>query len=317
MMASIRAGCLPSLLSLLVGFCCSQLCSSFAFRALHGPNLTRYKWKLPSRCNKEYSGFSFTRQHPLNNLRIFPNTVLFGKNKNDGPETLSILRFLQGFSFEIKDAVEAGVETALVLRNKQQRTQWTKDVNERFPWIPPSVVSGCVDGLASAFADIAPKDLQKALKPGGLEKVRSRIEADFVRNVQAQPVVRKLPIPNDDKKKLVEHLVDLSLDFFLKDIEPVLAAPSMKLRVLDRERREILSCMSLRQRIWYRLRYKPKTTIALGLVSLWTVFATLFYALPNQNVDLKIKNLFSFLAGVFPKFNATAQSIVVKLNGII
>eukprot|EP00535_Pseudo-nitzschia_heimii_P006454 CAMPEP_0197174562 /NCGR_PEP_ID=MMETSP1423-20130617/1027_1 /TAXON_ID=476441 /ORGANISM="Pseudo-nitzschia heimii, Strain UNC1101" /LENGTH=236 /DNA_ID=CAMNT_0042623505 /DNA_START=440 /DNA_END=1149 /DNA_ORIENTATION=+ len=233
------------------------------------------------------------------------------------PETLSILRFLQGFSFEIKDAVEAGVETALVLRNKQQRTQWTKDVNERFPWIPPSVVSGCVDGLASAFADIAPKDLQKALKPGGLEKVRSRIEADFVRNVQAQPVVRKLPIPNDDKKKLVEHLVDLSLDFFLKDIEPVLAAPSMKLRVLDRERREILSCMSLRQRIWYRLRYKPKTTIALGLVSLWTVFATLFYALPNQNVDLKIKNLFSFLAGVFPKFNATAQSIVVKLNGII
>ena len=314
MLVSNGRGCIACLLSFLVGISFFRPC--FAFAPLHTSNPSCKIWTSPRSCTNEYAGFSLTRRRQSINQHFFANAVLFGKKQDDWTQASSIFRYLQRSSDGTKGAFEAGVETALVLGNPQQRTRWKKDISERFSWIPPSMLSGCVDGLASAFAAIAPKDLQKALKPGGLEKVRSKIEADFVNNLRAQPIIRKLPIPNDEKKKLMEYLVDLSLDFFLKDLEPILAAPSVKLQALDRERREILNRMSFQQRVWYRLRYKPKATIALGLFSLWTVFVTLSFVKPNQNVDLKVKLLFSFVSGAFLQFITTIRSIVVKVKGI-
>ena len=243
------------------------------------------------------------------NYRYFVSkTALFGRNKKSilprkWKKATSI--FNKGNRrFEKKnDPIEAGVGTVLVLGNKQRRTQWTKDVSKEFSWIPPKMLSSCIDGLASAFEAVAPKDLQNALQPGGLEKVRSKIEADFVRYLKVQPIIRQLPMPKDDKNKLVSYLVDLSLDFFMKDLESALAAPSVKLRALDQERREILRYMSVRQLAWYRLRHKPKSTIALGLLSLWAMGITLLYFRQNHNIALSIrhhftafKSLFSFLA---------------------
>lgn len=294
MVGSIRAGFLPFLLFLLFGNNFRRSCFGFIFKPPYTPFRS---WKgltftSPSSGTKGYSGLSFTRRRQSNNQHFFSDTALFVKKKNDWRQSSSIFRYLPGSSFESKGALEAGVKTALRLGNKHQRTQWTKDVSKRFSLIPPSMVSGCVDGLASAFAAIAPKDLQKALKPGGLEKVRSKIETDFVRNLRTKPIIQRLPIPNDDKTKLVEFLVELSLDFFLKDIGPILAAPSVKLQELDRERREIQNRMSFRQRVWYRVRYKLTTTVALGLMSLWTVFVTVFFV---QSTDFKIKSFFSLL----------------------
>jgi hypothetical protein len=173
------------------------------------------------------------------------------------------------------------------------------------------MLSRCIDGLASAFAAVAPKDLQNALQPGGLEKVRSKIEADFVSNMNAQPIIQQLPMPKDDKIKLVSYLVDLSLDFFMKDLESALAAPSVKLRVLDQERREILRYMSVWQFTSYRLRHKSKSTIALGLLSLWTIGITLLYFRQNHNIVVSIQHQFK---PFFSFFSSLAAALVQGIS---
>ena len=244
------------------------------------------------------------------NYRYFVSkTVLFGRNKKSivprkWKKASSIFNKVNRRFDKKYDPIEAGVGTVLVLGNKQRRSEWTKAVSKNFSWIPPKMLSRCIDGLASAFVAVAPKDLQKALQPGGLEKVRLNIEADFVRNLKAQPIIRQLPMPKDDKNKLVSYLVDLSLDFFLKDLESALAAPSVKLRVLDQERREILRYMSVRQFAWYRLRHEPKSTIAFGLLSLWAMGFTLLYFRQNHNIAMSIQHQFRSLKS-FCSFLAT------------
>jgi len=226
------------------------------------------------------------------------STILFEKKKDVG--------WVNFWDFQKKgDAIQAGVETALVLGNKQRRSQWTKEVSKKFSWIPPKMLSSCVESLSAAFVAIAPKDLQRALKPGGLEKVRSEIKTSFIRNLEAEPVIRQLPIQKENKIKLVEYLVDVSLDFFLKDLELALVAPSVKLQVLDQERREILQCMTSRQRVWYRLRYQPKSSISLGILSLWTIGITFVFLQQNRNTLMNIQQFKPF----FSFFGATVEGI--------
>mmetsp|Transcript_20543 Transcript_20543/g.41976 ORF Transcript_20543/g.41976 Transcript_20543/m.41976 type:complete len:351 (+) Transcript_20543:223-1275(+) len=251
--------------------------------------------------------FGSTPEYVRRNHRLcFSTTKLFGRNKSgisrqEQPVLPSIVLSLFGFvgSSDGESAlkylgsknkktnmIETGVETALVLGDKRRRKQWTQDVSKQFPWIPTEILSVCVDGLATAFATVAPKDLKKALQPGGLEKTRSKIGGDVVRNLQGQPIIQQLPLPKEDKRKLLAHLVDLSLDFFLKDVESAMAAPSVKLHALDRERQEIRKYMSVWQRAGYRLRYKPRSTICLGVLSLWTVFATVAFCRENYSTAI-------------------------------
>ena len=215
---------------------------------------------------------------------------LFGKRKTNDPSRgtppsiSSILQILPFPKSSRDKKIESGVvETALVLGNKQRRDEWIKEAGTKFGWIPPETLSACADGLASAFCAVAPKDLKNALKPGGLESVRSKIGSKVVRNLKEQPIVQSLPLPKDDKNKLVEYLVDLSLDFFLKDLEETLAAPSTKLAALDREKREILQYMSLREIFWYNLKYKPRSTLGWGLFSLWSVGVTVWFVQQNRS----------------------------------
>ena len=241
----------------------------------------------------------------------FSTTTLFGQYKNNGQRQQSIFRSLLNFSLKINDSdgesriinfgskkknpiIETGLETALVLGNKKRRIQWTRDVSKQFPWIPSEILLTCVAALATSFASVTPKDLKKALRPGGLDKARSKIETDVVRNLQRQPIIQQLPLPKDDKNKVLTHLVNFSLDFFLKDIESILAAPSEKLRVLDQERREIQKYMSFWQLSWYRLRYKPKMTIIVGLLSLSTVYSTYIFYRQHQIV-IQVKQSMGFL----------------------
>jgi len=270
-----------------------------------------------------------------NNRHFHLQTALFErKNSNFLPrkwlKASSMLQFLPGFSskekgyrrFETKnDTFQSGVEAALVLGNQERRAQWTKDVGKKFSWIPPEMLSMCIDGLASAFVAVAPKDLQKALQPGGLEKVRSEVEADFVRHLQNQPMVRKLPMAQNDKDKLVAYLVNLSLAYFLKDLESALEAPSEKLRHLDRERRDIQRYMSVRQLVWYRLRYKPATTIAVAFLSIWTICITFLFLQQNHHhtiviIQKQFTSLYSFLAGTLIQWISNVRSALRWMIGI-
>lgn len=222
----------------------------------------------------------------------------------------SILRCLPFSENSQRESIETGlVETALALGNKKRRAQWTREASRSFSWIPPTMLSTCIDGLASAFAAVAPKDLKDALKPGGLEKVRSKIETVVVRDLKAQPIIKSLPMPRDDKNKLVEYLVDLSLDFFLKDLESTLAAPSVKLAALDRERHEIMQYMSFREMLWYRLKYKPMATMMRGLLSLWTVAITAYCVM----IRIGIPNSVPFLVGDFVRWISSASRSWLKI----
>mmetsp|Transcript_3104 Transcript_3104/g.8566 ORF Transcript_3104/g.8566 Transcript_3104/m.8566 type:complete len:342 (+) Transcript_3104:306-1331(+) len=219
-------------------------------------------------------------------------------NSNDVEYTSNYVRFKK----KNNNMIETGVGAALVLGDKRRRKQWTQDVAKQFPWIPTEMLSVCADGLATAFASVAPKDLKKALQPGGLEKTRSKIAGDVVRNLQGQPLIKQLPLAKEEKRKLLTGLVDFSLDFLLKDVEPAMASPFDKLLALDRERREIQNYMSFSELAWYRLRYKPISTVCLGLLTFWTAYAAFTFCRQSSNLATIVKqskSLLSSLWGIF------------------
>jgi len=271
-----------------------------------------------------------SRGYSKSNTNSFVSeTALFGKrNRNDFSEKRklsipSLVRLLPGIPANKNSkttAIDTGLETALVLGNKQRRAQWTQEASQKFSWIPTVVLSSCIDNLASAYEAVAPRDLRRALRPGGLPKVRSKIQTRVVEKLQ--PILQSLPLPKSDKEQLVEYLVDLSLDFFLKDLEAKLAAPSTKLVALEKERREILQIMTNRERIWYQLRYKPKMTIGLGLLSVWTIFVTLWFVQENRanvlfGIQQFLSSSLSVVTGIFLRGLSSAQSLILKLTNSI
>jgi hypothetical protein len=204
-----------------------------------------------------------------------------------------------------KNAVQAGIEGALVLTDPKRRGEFNRDVHRRFPWIPPGVVESCTGLLADGFSDLAPADLKSALAPGGLEKVRPKLEGTVVRNLQAQAVVRNLPLSEGDRQALLVYMVRTSLDLLLRDVQPALAAPSLRLAALDRERREVLRYMSLRQRVGYRVRHRPLRTAGLAMLVAWALYLShLQYG----------HTVFVSTAGtIFLRAYATAKALLVQL----
>lgn len=262
----------------------------------------------------------------ISQYNVKTNTInrspLLGKRNQNGPSLRksdsisSILRRLPFPKTSKRNTIESGlVETALVLGNKQRRDQWIKEASMKFWWIPPKTLSACTDGLASAFCAVAPKDLKNALRPGGLESFRSKIGSKVVRNLKEQAIVKSLPLPKDDKNKLVEYLVDLSLDFFLRDLEETLATPSAKLAALDREKSEILQYMSLRDIVWYNLKYKPRSTLGWGLFSLWSVGVTVWFVQQNRSsLLIGIQQITASLLTAVQRFLSSSLSF---LSGVV
>lgn len=171
-----------------------------------------------------------------------------------------------------KNIVQSGIEGALVLTDTKRRNQFKRGLNQQFPWIPPGVLESCVDVLSDSFSNVAPADLKKALQPGGLEKVRPKLESTVVRNLQDQPIIQNLPLSEKDRRDLLVFMVSTSLDFFFKDLQSALEESSLKLSMIDRERLEIQKFMSFRQRMCYRIRYYPLPTIGMGLLCAWTLY---------------------------------------------
>ena len=169
------------------------------------------------------------------------------------------------------------MDAALVLGDKKRQSVFKQDLGKQFPFIPPAVLDVCMDALSTSFDNVAPSDLKKALKPGGLEKVRPKIEAKAVKSLKTQQMIKDLPLSDEDKTKLLEYVVKLSLDYLLEDAQAALVAPALKLQTLEREQYEIRRYMSFWQLSWYRLRYFPVRTIGCSMILSWTVFLTLQY----------------------------------------
>jgi hypothetical protein len=172
-------------------------------------------------------------------------------------------------------AVESGIETARLLSDKKRQEVWKSDMKKQFPIIPAVFVDSFLDSMAEAFSAVAPSQLKKAMRPGGLEKVRPQIQASIIKSLKDQRLMSNLPLPTSEKDKILEGLVSMSLDLLLQDAKEILAEPSERLQGLEEQRRQVARYMTKRKLIWYEIRYHPIRTAFLS--SLATVLAYLLY----------------------------------------
>jgi hypothetical protein len=205
--------------------------------------------------------------------------------------------------------VTSGVETALLLGSKKRQAVFKKDITSKFPFLPPAVLDACLDALSSSFESVAPSDLKKALQPGGLDKVRPKLESQVIENVKNQDVIKGIPLPNKDKESLVKYVVTLSFDYLLGDAQAALQAPALKLQTLSREQYEIRKFMSFREIVWYRLRYQPIQTVSLTLLIGWSLFLT-YRQYQKTTAISTIRNILLQIVG-------TIHVTTMKLNKLV
>lgn len=209
--------------------------------------------------------------------------------------------------------VDSGVEAALVLGNKKRQSVFKQNLNKKFPWIPPGVLDTCMDALSASFENVAPSDLKKALQPGGLEKVRPGLESKIVKSLKTQDMIMDIPLKDDDKTKLLEYIVKLSLDYLLEDAQAALQAPSLQLQTLEREQSEIRRYMSVWQITWYRFRYFPLRSIGLALLVAWSGFLT--YQFYKETVI--VSSIASIMAHVCATVGVLAYKVVALVATVV
>mmetsp|Transcript_17123 Transcript_17123/g.25940 ORF Transcript_17123/g.25940 Transcript_17123/m.25940 type:complete len:341 (-) Transcript_17123:354-1376(-) len=216
---------------------------------------------------------------------------------------------LPGPTKKKKTSVQSGIQAALFLTDKKRQEEWKKDMRQSFPVLPNVVLDVCIDALTEVFKTITPKELQAALQPGGLEKARPNLEASIVSNLESQQVLKNVPLKADDKRQLLQYLVSLALDYFLKDVELMLAEPSVKLQALESQKREILKYMSFWEIQWYRVRYFP---LQMATVVAASVCLTYFFYQETKHSFL-VSSVTGFLWSVYSRF----QTVLLKLSKLL
>lgn len=170
-----------------------------------------------------------------------------------------------------RSEIELGIRTAQYLMDGRQHDRLKKSIKDKYPLVPDSLIKSGIDIASQGFTQVAPSQLKLALKPGGMEQVRPDIEATIVDYTMKQTVVQNIPIlGRDEKRKVIEAIVDLALDNLLKDVDTVLASPEVQLELLEAQIEEVKSQMGARRLVWYRLRRNPRKsifTLALALAS--------------------------------------------------
>jgi len=234
-------------------------------------------------------------------VKNLPKNSLKAKKSSETSPWDPIIRIL----FQDKSAIESGVETAALLLDKRQQSQCKKDIRKEFRWIPAEILDVCFDSATAAFATVAPSELKAAIKQGGLQKVRPKLEDKIVKKLESRPIFNSFPfLKLDDRRQLLTYLVSLSLDYLLKDAEKLLANPFDKLRLLDKERRKIRQKLTFRQLAWYRLRFYPGQMFLLGVTAF--VISYGIYVQHGNNAILptvsKISTVISSLATNFWMF---------------
>jgi hypothetical protein len=236
-------------------------------------------------------------------------SVLDAKKKRRKPPNASF-----SFSFDSwrkqsnhknSNAVESGIEAALLLSDEKRQAVWKSDMKKQFPLIPAVFVDSFLDSMAGAFSVVTPSQLKKALRPGGLEKVRPQMEASIVKSLRDQRLMSNLPLPTSEKDKILERLVSMSLDLLLQDAKEILAEPNERLQALEERRRQVVRYMTKRKLLWYEIRYHPIRTAFLS--SLTAMLAYLLYK------EVRTTTIFKEASRSLVAFCASLQAAFSKL----
>ncbi|CAJ1952372.1 unnamed protein product [Cylindrotheca closterium] len=159
------------------------------------------------------------------------------------------------FLLEDTNAVKSSLETLLVLSDKKRQAVWKEDMKRQYPFVPAVFVDRFADSVVSSFSAIAPSELQTVVQPGGLEKVKSKLETIIKKELKKNEMYANLPLSNSEKDKLLSNLIGTSLNLLLRDAAMVLAHPNEQLQALEEQKRQITRFMTRRQLVWYQLKY--------------------------------------------------------------
>lgn len=177
------------------------------------------------------------------------------------------------FNDDKRNGMELGVQTAQLLLDKNRQAALKRELKTKFPMVPTNVMDGTIDVVAKSFATVAPSELRQALQPGGMAKMRPTIQKKMVQSLMTQSIIRDIPLlEKADKRKVCEAVVDLALDYALKDAQELLAAPEVRLEALNVKRQEIQKQMGWKKLIIYRIRHNPRKVALAVIVSAFFLY---------------------------------------------
>lgn len=207
-------------------------------------------------------------------------------------------------------SMESSIEAALILTDKKRQVEWKNDMRQQFPLVPAFAIDACIDSLSDAFASVAPAQVKAALRPGGLEKVRPGLEATIVSKLENQTVMKSIPLKTGDKRQFLHYLVNMSLDYVLKDAELLLAKPAVKLQALEVQKQNIRKLMTFRQLAWYQIQYAPVQTALLVFSSIYIV-CSLYQQTKHTWI---VSSAAGIIAGTISQFQLLMKKLIKMLG---
>ena len=211
-----------------------------------------------------------------------------------------------------KSEIELGIQAAQLLLDNRRHDILKKKLSARYPIVPGPVLDTAIRLVANGFSTLAPAQLKLALKPGGMEQIRPQIERAIVSAVLDQPSVQSFALLNrDEKRRLLETLVDMCLDQILEDADWILSAPEVRLEELEDQVEEVKREMGLWRLLHYRVRRNPVRYSAIVFFSSFCLLAYQQGSVLKAALSLK-SNLLSALivARIFAmKLSLTFQAI--------
>jgi hypothetical protein len=230
--------------------------------------------------------------------------------------------WVKGF-FNHPSAAEVGIQTAQLLLDSKRQTQVKQQLKQDFPLVPGAVIDACLDLTSQAFSTIAPKKLQLALQPGGMVKVRPELQSAIVDSALKQQMIQAFPLLNrEDKAKLLESVVGVTLDYLLQDAQALLEAPEIRLEALELQLKQVKQRMGFARLFKYRLTQNPGKVAGImlafiGMVGLYQQRHTPFVqgvATVTYSVVCKTATIVGQVATIAKR---AIQGIHVKLGGIL
>jgi hypothetical protein len=195
------------------------------------------------------------------NVLFLPCNAFAPSSKNNNAPTTSLSLTAPSGSKNSKGragSIELGIQTAQLLMDPRKHKTLKERISKQYPWVPAGALDSAVTLVANGFTSLAPKELQQALQPGGMEQARPHIRMAMTSAIMQQPSVQDFKfLKEDGKKQLFARLVDMALDEVLKDSEWVLARPEVRLEALEMEVKQVRAEMGSWRLFKYRLRQRP------------------------------------------------------------
>ncbi|KAL7557239.1 hypothetical protein ACA910_001904 [Epithemia clementina (nom. ined.)] len=172
-----------------------------------------------------------------------------------------------------------------MLLNQKKRVLLRQDIIQRYPFVPQSLVDASLDLVATGLGKVSPLQLQQALQPGGMAKVRPELRQSLVTLALQQELIQRVPLLSSvDKTKVLGAVVDAVLDRLLEEVDWIFLPPTERLQALHDEIQIICATeMTPRQVAWFYVtqrRQHPITYVTWTLAALVTI-SSVYYALQS------------------------------------